>query len=133
MRKVLFLLLALGAVSALVAYQIYNKPHRHAEGKPYVSIHAHELYDLFTADENQANENFLDKVIQVNGTIAEISLNQDDRQVILLQSNDPLFGISCTLEKTDRKISKGDVIHVKGICKGYLSDVVLTDCVIINP
>lgn len=133
MRKILYTLLIVGVLGILVAYKLYNKPHRHANEKPFVSMHAHELFNLFSTNEQQANENFLDKVLQVNGTVTEVRINQEGKQILVLESDDPIFGISCTLTQQDEKIKKGDVIHIKGICKGYLSDVVLTDCIIINP
>ena len=131
MRKILYILLAIGAAGLFVAYKLYTKPHRHANEKPFVSIQAKELFNLFASNEQQANENFLDKVLQVNGRVTEVRINQEGKQIIVLESDDLIFGISCTMEGQE-EVNKGDVIHIKGICKGYLSDVVLTDCIIMN-
>ena len=116
-------------LTAFIGYRLYNKPHRKANTEPFISIQASELFNSFAENEVEANENYLDKVIEVHGVISSISLNQDGALVIVLQSSDPLFGVSCTLEKTSKDFTVGDTIHLKGICKGYLSDVVLTDCI----
>jgi hypothetical protein len=54
---------------------------------------------------------------------------------VILNTGDPLFGVACTLnlqEKTVRPVQPGEKITVKGICTGYLSDVVLTNSYLVN-
>jgi hypothetical protein len=39
-----------------------------------------------------------------------------------------MFGINCTMEEKDGNIKEGDEVVLKGICTGYLTDVVLIRC-----
>jgi len=119
---------ALVVVSA-IAFWLYNKPHRTAEQKPFVSLSAKELFKAFESDETSANENYLDKVIEVHGEVGEVTRDLDNNTIVIFKSDDPFFGIRCTIGTNNMQIKPGDTIHMKGICKGYLSDVVLTDCI----
>lgn len=119
-------------LGSVVAYRLYNKPHRSVEEEPYVSVSAYELFSAFEANEAEANKRFLDKVVQVDGTVSEILSNQDGESVLLLKTGDPLFGISCTIKGGIADIKPGTPVKVKGICTGYLSDVVLTDGLLVG-
>lgn len=122
------ILAALVMVSA-IAFWLYNKPHRTAEQRPFVSLSATELFKAFESDEISANENYLDKIIEVHGEVGEVTIDMDKNTIVIFKSDDPIFGIRCTLEANNTHIKPGDTIHLKGICKGFLSDVVLTDCI----
>jgi len=53
----------------------------------------------------------------------------------VLDTGDPMYGIACTLitiEPATGNVKPGEKITVKGICTGYLSDVVLTNSCLIN-
>ena len=116
-------------VIAVLALWLYNKPHRTADQKPFVSLSATELFKAFESDEISANENYLDKVIEVYGEVVEITQDMDNHTIVMLKSDDPIFGIRCTLERASSHIKTGETVHLKGICKGFLSDVVLTNCI----
>lgn len=120
-------------VSAIFVYNLYTREHRMIEQEHYTSINASELFRAFEENEAQANTKFLNQVIEAKGVVSEILTNQENNTVVVLKSNDPLFGISCTLKQSTTRLSEGDSIILKGICTGYLSDVVLTDCIIIKP
>jgi hypothetical protein len=119
---------ALMAVFA-VAIWFYNKPHRTADRKPFVSLSAVALFKAFEADEISANENYLDKVVEVHGEVAEVMQDMDGQTVVVFKTEDAIFGVRCTLDQNHSPIQPGDTIHLKGICKGFLSDVVLTNCI----
>ena len=120
-------------VSAIFVYNLYTREHRMIEQEHYTSINAEQLFLAFEENETQANTKFLNQVIEVTGVVSEILTNQENNTVVVLKSNDQLFGISCTLEQHAVMLSEGDSIILKGICTGYLSDVVLINCVIIKP
>ncbi|HEX8038391.1 MAG TPA: hypothetical protein VF490_04550 [Chryseosolibacter sp.] len=120
-------------LGSVVAYRLYNKPHRSVEKEsPYASMSAYELFSAFETNEAEANIRYLDKVIEVDGTVSEILSNQDGESVLLLKTGDPLFGISCTIKGGIANVKPGMPVTVKGICTGYLSDVVLTDGLLVG-
>jgi tRNA_anti-like len=46
---------------------------------------------------------------------------------VLLKTDDLMFGVNCTMED-DAQVKTGEQISIKGICTGYLTDVVLIRC-----
>lgn len=95
-------------------------------------ISSNNLLEDFTTNEQVANKKYIDEVIEVYGKIKEITL-LNDRKTIILQTNTD-SGIICDInDKEQEKIpnlKKNQLIHIKGICKGYLKDVILLNCFI---
>jgi hypothetical protein len=113
---------------ALTAY--YNKPHRNPEKEQALTISATELFNQFVSDETAANSRFLDKVLIVTGNVKTTTRNQQNAQVITIETGDDYFGVQCTLTPQATEVSINDFVAIKGICKGFLSDVVITDAVL---
>ena len=45
----------------------------------------------------------------------------------------PIFGVSCTLKVADPSLQAGSMATLKGFCSGFLSDVVIRECVNSKP
>jgi hypothetical protein len=97
-----------------------------------ISINAEELYQSFLSDEKAANTAYLEKAIEISGKIGSISKNADSSQVLFLQTSDPIFGVNCTMEGKAENLKSGDSIRLKGICSGFIIDVVLIRCHIVE-
>lgn len=126
MRKILIVLLLIIVASGATFYFLYNKPHRNPASEKGIRISSKELFDQFSKDEVTSNTQYLDKVLEVSGKVLEIEENQNQTTVIILETNDPIFGVRCTMN-SKVAIDIADFVTVKGICTGYLSDVVLTN------
>ena len=130
-KKLLLVVLIL--ISLVVAFALYQwyKPARNVQNEKAVTISAVQLYQAFQT--NQKDPRYLDKAIQVSGTIAETKTNQAGKTVCILQTSDPIFGINCTFIK-NTTLQQQQQVTIKGLCTGYLSgaDVVLIDCEIIK-
>lgn len=120
------LLLAVGAL----CYMMYM-PHRDISHEIPVELTSTELADAYMADETAANQRFLDKAVQVTGVVEGIETNNDGQTVISLAGNYPLTGVRCTLQKSV-PVETGKTVVVKGRCTGFLTDVVLVDCIFIK-
>lgn len=125
MKKYIIVIAVLIVVAAGIAYRMYNKPHRDPASETALEISATELFRAYENDEAAANTLYLDKVLAVGGKVAEITTNHDGMPVIILETESPMFGVSCTMENPKMTLQAGDVVTIKGICTGYLSDVVL--------
>ena len=135
MRKIFFTL-GCGLVVALAGTLLYiNKPPRNVASETGIPVTAQDLYTKFTTNEPQANQTYLNKVLQVSGQVLEVKATPNAGKVVVLNTGDPLFGIACTINQVDapaQQVKPGEKITVKGICTGYLSDVVLTNSYLIN-
>jgi hypothetical protein len=131
MKKILLIILILVAGGVGAGLYMWNKAPAKVEDSASSAISADDLAVAFTANEQQANGKFLNKVLDVSGTIAEVTKNQDGKTVITLGvASDPLSGVQCTMRDNDVKAEVGKPITIKGFCNGYTLVVLLSDCII---
>ena len=97
-------------------------------------ISAVDLYIEFEKDEASANTQYLDKVLEVTGSLREI-IQEDGKVSIILESGNLLGGVTCQLDDLSEhhfsSLKEGDQLRLRGVCTGMLMDVVLVRCIII--
>lgn len=123
-------------VVAALAYLLiycYNKPARNVAKENAIPVTATELYAQFNADQLQANAVYLNKVLEVKGQVLKIRNTPYGEPIVVLNTGDPMFGVACSLYKLSpsaQPVKPGESITVKGICTGYVSHVVLSNCLL---
>lgn len=136
MKKSLLLLLLLLLVGAGIAYKMYNKPHADlSQAKADVTLDATALFTEFSEGEEAANTKYLNKVIDVKGTVTEVKAGEVT--TVALQTNDDMGGvvaaeISPTAAAKAATLQAGSSVTVRGTCSGFLQDVVLQNAVIVE-
>ena len=132
MKKVIWALLAVGIIGGVVAYKMYNKPHRDIDAeKPVAALTANQLFDAFDADEAAANASYLDKVVEVSGTIDEVAEDSEGNTLVILAADNAMMGgVSATIDPNVGEFSAeaGAEVTLKGRCTGMLMEVVMTNC-----
>jgi hypothetical protein len=134
MRRIMMFLLLLGMVAAGIGYYIVNKPVASLENKkPDVEVTAHKLITDYEADEKTANDAYLGKVVQVSGKVAAIGV-EEGKTKIQLETENPISMIICELENGNEagSVKVGDEVHIKGMCTGYLSDVIIVQASLVK-
>jgi len=135
MKKIILYALVLILIVATSGYYyvfIYSKNRKfdmeHAES---MNIKADELVKAFQENEANANKLYLDKVLLINGVVGATAKTQAGETSVTLSSSDPFSGVMATLDSTiTSQVKVGDTIDIKGFCKGFLSDVVITNAII---
>jgi len=132
MKKKIFyaiLIIVLG-IGVYIFYRVSKPRQGLVNVSPAVTITANELYRQYQANEPAADSLFLDKVIEVTGTIADIEAT--DSTLSLELKGGESGGVNCSIAGGTRTNSfkSGDAVTLKGRCSGFLMDVTLTDCVI---
>ena len=135
MKKIILSALVLILIIAASGYYyvfIYSKNRKfdmeHAES---MNIKADELVKAFQENEANANKLYLDKVLLINGVVGATAKTQAGETSVTLSSSDPFSGVMATLDSTiTSQVKVGDTIDIKGFCKGFLSDVVITNAII---
>ena len=98
-----------------------------------ISLNSNELVASFITNENKSNEVYGGKIIEVTGFVKEISF-LNNRNTVLLYTENEKSGIICDVNKSQLKkvksLKKHQKIKVKGLCKGFLKDVILLNCYI---
>lgn len=130
MKKVLISLLVIVLAGAGIGVYLWNKPPETVEDKKATAITAELLAKAFIQNEQKANATYLNQVMDVTGTVAEVTKNQDGKTVITLSVSDPLSGIQCTMRDDNIKAEVGKTMTIKGFCNGYTLIVLLSDCII---
>lgn len=131
---VLALVVLLGVIGAGAYFQ-YNKPARNlAEEKADLSVPATELYRQFSENEAQANQQYLDKVVLVKGTIKSFAPDNKGGLNLALASGSEMGDVTCEFAPGSAPeistLKQGQPVTVKGQCTGYLTDVLLVKCVL---
>jgi hypothetical protein len=121
------------AAGAVVAY-VFLKPHRDVSKEKGIQLTAQALYDAFKTNETNANNQYLNKAIELSGEVLDITTNQEGKTVVNFKTNDPLVVINCTFKDTPGALKAGDTITFKGICTGYIPDanVVINEGVLVK-
>jgi len=133
MKRVFIIGLLLTIAGLGVGFMIYNKPHQNMESAaPDFKMPATKLFTEFNANEAKANEQYLDKVIEVKGIVQSVS-EEDGKVSITLDAGGLLGGVMCQLdglsEHKRKTFEVGEIVQFKGRCTGMLMDVVLVRCV----
>ena len=101
-----------------------------------LQVAATELYTTYEADEAMGNRRYIDRIIDVTGTIAEITEDENGAAVVILRESDAFSGVLCTLEESERRAARelavGQSVTIRGFCTGMLMDVVLNKCIILD-
>lgn len=104
---------------------LYNKPVQSVDKlKVNYIINSNELLQDYLKNEKTANEKYLDKTLVVTGIIDKIE-NSNGLTSVYLNTGNDISKIICQLESTDPNISEGQTVKIKGVCTGFLMDVVL--------
>lgn len=134
MKKLIYILGLIVLLAGTVYYYtfIYAKNHhRDAQSETAIVITADSLSAAYQNNEKEANQSYLNKAIEVTGTIISISKDQAGHTTLLVGKTDAFSNVSVTLISKDSIIKKvGDQVTIKGICTGNLSDVIINEGVI---
>ncbi|HKG69516.1 MAG TPA: hypothetical protein VKA92_11655 [Segetibacter sp.] len=132
LRAFIIILIIFIVGSFIVGYIIWNKPQRKVENEKGIEVTSAQLVKDYQANEAEANKKYLDKAIQVRGTVSDIKTNQEGNSTIMLASDDVFAGVLCTLKEKPVNVTSGATITIKGICSGMLSDVRLREAIIVK-
>ena len=137
MKKILLGLLVLGLIGGFFGYTQYNKSHKSLEGiAAEQTVKAVELFSAYENDETTANANYNGKVVEVSGTIKDVSTDESGLLKVTLEANNDFGGVICQMNKeknyTTDQFKVGTSASLRGDCTGFLMDVVLIRCVVIE-
>jgi ABC-type lipoprotein release transport system permease subunit len=137
MKNKIFLLSLI--ITILISGYFYVNPFSDSSAKNLenkvaaLSLNANDLVNAFARNETKSNNLYEGKIIEITGSINEITF-LNDRNTIILNSNNESFGVICDINPNQKekinKLKKHQKIRIKGICKGFLKDVILLNCTI---
>ena len=97
MKRILLIVLLLGLTGAGIGYRMYNKPHEDlSKSKADVTITATQLLADYEANETEANTKYLEKTLEVTGTVAKIEKTAEANTIVLGQA-DAMSTVRCEM------------------------------------
>ncbi|MBC8769110.1 hypothetical protein H4O18_14000 [Arenibacter sp. BSSL-BM3] len=129
----LFILVIIGLV---VSFLYYNKPHTNIEKSEYdYSLKAEQLIKEYKEQGIEAEKKYAERIIQVKGEIKNISTHKGNSVITLMASDSESSVICHMLPEENAKVLKlknGQEINVKGKCTGFLLDVIMVRCILVE-
>lgn len=134
--KVVSIAAVIMLVGVFVVYKMYNQPHVNvAKKRSDVSVTADNILEDFSSNESVANSKYLEKIVEVTGIVKAINV-EEKKGIVSLETDDEFSNILCHLSIEETKkidiLKLEETITIKGICTGFLMDVILVKCIIIN-
>lgn len=124
---------ALGGI--LAALYLFNKQHKDLQKvKPDFVISASDLRKAFEENEADASAKYINKVVEVTGIIENFKTGEENVLSIILKTGSDFSSVICTVPSGTYPphLNPGSEITMRGECSGFLMDVLLNNCVIIN-
>jgi len=133
MKKIILIILGLVIVVMGIWLYLNRNVASLQNQKPDVEVSAQKLLEDYAADEKTANETYLGKVVQVSGKVTTIA-EEEGKKKVNLDTGNPISAIICEVEngKDIGAIKAGDEVKIKGLCSGYLSDVILVQANVVK-
>lgn len=131
---VLFLILLGGGIGL----KMFFKPHADINKlEALFKVEATVLIDEFQKDENAATLKYSEKVLEISGKLVAKNELQNGTELLILENE--MEGISCQLDSSwatanqpvIQALQLGDLVTVKGVCKGYLMEIKVSPAVIV--
>ena len=124
------------ALSAILAVlYMYNLKHTDmAKARPDFVITASLLQKAFEDNETEASTRYINKILEVTGTIASVKPAGNSVLSISFVTESDHSSVICTFPAVAdiSEFRAGDKIKLRGECSGFLMDVLLNNCVIIR-
>ncbi len=132
--KIALFAVLLFVITILIALSLYFKKHSDlSSAKPDYVITATALQSEFEENENAASEKYINKILEVTGTISSVTQADSSNINISLKTGSDISSVICTFASTDMsKFKTGDEVTIRGECSGVLMDVLLNNCAYIK-
>jgi hypothetical protein len=130
-KVALFIVLVIAVAGILYALILFNKKHVDtSKAKPDFVITAITLQKEFEDNEKIASAKYINKILEVSGTIASITPADSSHLNISLKTGSDMSSVICTfpLAGNENRFKSGEEIRLRGECSGFLMDVLLNNC-----
>jgi hypothetical protein len=127
-----FLTVAVLGVLGVWYFIFYRPTHfkRDVAEEKGIAITAAALVKAYQDNEANANTQYLNKAVEITGEVSEVKPDAEGKPTITLKSEDAFSNVYCTLKQATPGIDTGKTITIKGVCTGFLSDVVVIDAIV---
>jgi hypothetical protein len=131
MKKIILIIIALVLMAAVYGLYLFNKKTESLHNiKPDFTVTAEALFNDFNKDELAALKKYEGKVLKVTGKVIMVS-QSDSISNVVLKAEAALFGgVNCSFNTLEEVLKTEDAVSIKGQCQGFLTSVILNNCVL---
>ncbi len=125
----------LGLAGLVVGLYMFNLGQKNLHKiKPDYKITAVDLLKEFANNESAASEKYVDKILEVSGSVLQVKTVEGKAKSIILDTGNQLSSVICDLaeELNPDDIDASVPILIRGELSGFLMDVLLNNCVIVK-
>lgn len=133
-------MLLLGAIVIVLSLYVHAKFQENAfvdieNISTELNISSKKLVANFLKNEEMADDAYAGKIVEITGQVKEVTFLNNRNTVILYGENNS-SGIICDFGTNQseeiRSLLKNDQVVIKGICKGFLKDVIILNCLLMK-
>lgn len=113
----------IGLICAFVVYKVMYRPVKEIESfKVNLSIDGGALVDEFIKDPQNANEKYLEKVLEVSGIVHKIEVSDSSLTILFDDGKDYIISMSVNEKNTEKakQLKVGDLTALIGQYNGYI-------------
>lgn len=130
LKIIIPLVLLVAVAGAWYAYTEYNrKPASMENAKADFVTNTATIIGAFEDNEAKANLQYLDKVVEVEGTIRYVSKDEAGLYTITLGDDGSLSSVRCSMDNLSSEqansLVAGGVATIRGVCTGFMADPLL--------
>lgn len=129
-------LLLLFLITGLSIYGFLGRPNSASGTLRHANAHitAGDLAAAFYANETLADSLYIGKILSVSGLVRKVRKNASGLHIISLSGRQPFPGsVNCSFDTLSNNhipsLNEGDSVNIRGTCAGYLTDVILVQCI----
>ncbi|MBK7854207.1 MAG: hypothetical protein IPJ79_04265 [Bacteroidetes bacterium] len=110
-KKIILGVVVIIAMGIATGLYYYNKPVESLKNKTAdIKVTSEKLFTDFSTNEENANTVYLNKIINVAGSVTGINKNNDGSVTLQLQSGDAIGSVTCKMEVSETdKAYKGNI------------------------
>lgn len=140
----LLVVLVLILLGAGYAYREFNrKAESLQEATPVAITNATKVLEDFSKDLQHSNEQYLGKVLQLDGEIEKVEVDKKGFVTVILGDTSSSSSVRCSMDSTQKHetsaLSASQAVTIKGICTGYSpdelglgADLILNRCIVVS-
>jgi hypothetical protein len=130
-RYIFVTILIVVSISAISGYRMWNRAPDKVEDIDAIPVSSTALVKEFSVNETDANQKYLNKALEVTGTVSGIEKNQDGGNMLIINGDDPMMSVQCAMRDRGVAVENGKIVTIKGFYSASsMLGVSLTDCVI---
>ncbi len=130
-----FFIFLFGLVGFVMGIYLFNMQDLNLNNaRPDFVITAQALEKEFSDNESASTSKYVNRIVEVTGTIKEIKKGEAGTISIILGTGNELSSVICTFADGSGSggLATGKEVTIRGQCSGYLMDVLLNNCAFIK-